>query len=140
MTYQEVEKILRSHDIKPSLLRYKLINYLSTHYTHPTIDMIYKDLKPEIPTLSKTSIYNNLYLFAEKNIVQILKIDEKEIRFDYNTTPHIHFKCEKCGEIYDIHTKIEFHNIKQLEGFTVKQTTLFMKGICAKCNSKGKTN
>ncbi len=136
MTYSEAEQILRQHDIKPSLLRYKLIDYLSKNYTHPTIDMIYKDLKPEIPTLSKTSIYNNLYLFAEKNLVHILKIDEKEIRFDYDTRPHIHFKCEKCGRIYDIHTNIEFYNIKELEGFTVSQAMFFMKGVCKECNKR----
>jgi len=136
MTFSEVEQLLRKHNIRPSLLRYKLLDYLSKHYTHPTIDVIYNDLKKEIPTLSKTSIYNNLYLFSEKNLVQILKIDDKEIRFDFNKAPHIHFKCERCEKIYDIYTEIELKNIKQLDGFTVSYTLFFIKGVCKECNEK----
>ncbi len=135
MTYQEAEKILRTHGVKPSLLRYKILDYLHQNKTHPTIETIFKDLKPEIPTLSKTSLYNNLYLFAEKEIVKILSIDEKEIRFDYDTTPHAHFKCVVCGRIYDIPINMEISHLYELEGFDIKEADLYLKGVCKHCKN-----
>jgi len=38
--------------------RLKILKYLTKHRTHPTVDIIYKNLLKEIHTLSKTTIYN----------------------------------------------------------------------------------
>ena len=31
----------------------------------------------------------------------MITIDEKNARFDARETPHLHFKCASCGEIFD---------------------------------------
>ena len=51
----DVVKRLQNHNIKPSVQRIAIMNYLIEHRTHPTVDEIYTALSPSIPTLSKTT-------------------------------------------------------------------------------------
>ena len=52
----DVLKRLQNHNIKPSVQRIAIMNYLIEHRTHPTVDEIYTALSPSIPTLSKTTV------------------------------------------------------------------------------------
>ena len=54
------------------------------------MDMIYQELVRNIPTLSKTTVYNTLNLFL-KRIAVMITIDENETRYDADTSLHGHF-------------------------------------------------
>ena len=56
---------LVKYGIHPSVQRIAIMDYLIKHRTHPTVDEVYTALSDEIPTLSKTTVYNTLKLFAE---------------------------------------------------------------------------
>ena len=56
---------LESKNIKPTLIRVKILEYLKANKTHPTAESIYEKLEKEIPTISRTSVYNALNLFSE---------------------------------------------------------------------------
>ncbi|WDV45748.1 Fur family transcriptional regulator [Clostridiaceae bacterium M8S5] len=126
-----VSNYLKTNDIKPSYQRVKIFEYLIKHRNHPTVDMIYKELALEIPTLSKTTVYNTLKLFVEKNIVIVINIEDNETRYDADTSFHGHFKCRHCNEIYDF--KVEMPFIKDLDGFEVNEYHFYLKGICKGC-------
>lgn len=68
---------LLSYNIKPSVQRIAIMDYLLAHKTHPCIDEIYMALCDDIPTLSKTTVYNTLKLFVEHGAALMLTIDEK---------------------------------------------------------------
>lgn len=124
-------EILRSKGISPSVQRIAIYEYMTTHFTHPTVDEIYKDLSPTIPTLSKTTIYNTLTLFCEHNLIDSFTMDDNTARYDRNMQPHAHFKCTQCGRIFDIPLpKIE---TPQLEGFEIDEMKIFYSGICEHC-------
>ena len=73
---------LLSYHIKPSVQRIAIMDYLLKHHTHPRIDEIYMALCPDIPTLSKTTVYNTLKLFVEHGAARMLTIDERNACFD----------------------------------------------------------
>ena len=98
---ESVQNRLRRYNIKPSVQRMAVLDYLMTHHTHPTADTIFNALYPSIPTLSKATVYNTLNLLTEHGVIQMITIDEKNARFDARETPHLHFKCASCGEIFD---------------------------------------
>ena len=52
--------------IKPSLQRIAIVEYLMENRIHPTADDIYHALCIQVPTLSKTTVYNTMRLFAER--------------------------------------------------------------------------
>ena len=125
---------LRETGISPSVQRVAIYDYLMTHFTHPTVDEIYKDLSPAIPTLSKTTIYNTLTLFCEQGLIDSFTMDDNTTHYDGETQPHAHFKCTQCGRIYDIPLpKIE---MPQIEGFEINEMKVFYSGICENCKKQ----
>ena len=135
----EIENIgeyLKCHSIKPSYQRMKVFQYLYEERNHPTVDMIYKALCTEIPTLSKTTVYNTLNLFIEKEIANVIVIEENETRYDIDMTVHGHFKCEKCGKLIHLHcedvVKLEQH-LMDSHGFRMDPCRTVFYGICEEC-------
>ncbi|MBT3208965.1 MAG: transcriptional repressor [Bacteroidetes bacterium] len=124
---------LKDKGVKPSYQRIKIFEYLYRNKNHPTVDMIYKELVNEIPTLSKTTVYNTLKLFSGKNIILLINIEENELRFDADTTDHGHFKCTKCGNILDFDIDLSEINTKNIEKYKIDETHLYIKGMCDKC-------
>ena len=91
--------------------RIAIMDYLINHKTHPTADEIFVDLNKLYPTLSKTTIYNTLKLFTENGAVLTLNIDEKNVRFDGDTSNHAHMQCTRCGKVYDLNIKHEYSKV-----------------------------
>lgn len=89
---------LLEHNIKPSMQRIAIMEYLMEHPIHPSADDIYTALSPSMPTLSKTTVYNTLKLFSEQGAALMLTIDEKNTNFDADTSVHSHFLCKRCGQ------------------------------------------
>lgn len=134
-TDTDVVKTLVEHNIRPSVQRISIMNYLMEHRTHPTVDEIYTALAPSIPTLSKTTVYNTLKLLTEHGAVLTLTIDEKNTCYDACTQPHAHFLCKHCGKVYDIAYGCENlrTDIPTMEGYKVQEIHYYYKGICKEC-------
>lgn len=130
---KKLENILKMHDIKPSHHRIRVFQYLMENKNHPTVDMIYRELVEEIPTLSKTTLYNTLNLFVERGIINMLNLEENESRYDADTSLHAHFKCSHCSKIYDIHLEVTKLELAGLENFEVSESHIYFKGICPIC-------
>ena len=126
---------LLSFNIKPSVQRIAIMDYLMTHRTHPSIEEIYLALCEDIPTLSKTTVYNTLKLFVEHGAVQMLTIDEKYVCYDGDINLHAHFLCKKCNKIFDFPA---YYNEESLctmknDGYEVEEVHQYFKGICPSC-------
>ncbi|EOD01070.1 Fur family transcriptional regulator [Caldisalinibacter kiritimatiensis] len=133
MKKEDIRSYLMEKGIKPSYQRIKILEYLLEHRTHPTVDEIYKELVKEVPTLSKTTVYNTLNLFIEKNLATVITIEENETRYDADTSIHGHFKCEKCGKVYDFNVNISNLAYDGLENFQINDQHVYFKGICKDC-------
>lgn len=133
-------KILNEAGIRPSIQRLAVYQYLCEKMNHPDVETVYSELAPSYPTLSRTTVYNTLKLFEEKNIVQSLKIDDDKLRYDAEMRDHAHFKCEKCGLILDLHTNNENPDIKTKcqnilpRGFSLNKFQTTIWGTCIDCN------
>lgn len=131
--YRDLVKELKEKKIRLSYQRVKILDYLNRNRTHPTADEIYTGLIAEIPSLSKTTVYNSLNSLVKANLVQELTIEDNENRYDIVTETHGHFKCEKCGRIYDFTVGLDSFNPEELKGFQINQKSVYFKGICKKC-------
>lgn len=131
----EAYKQLLDFNIKPSVQRIAIMEYLLSHRTHPSADIIYSELSRTMPTLSRTTVYNTLKLFADQGAALMLTIDEKSVCFDGDTSPHSHFLCKKCGKIYDLPLLSPERQVMQtdIEGHLITQLHYYYKGICKKC-------
>ncbi|MCF6183041.1 MAG: transcriptional repressor [Bacteroidales bacterium] len=133
---QNISDELILYGIKPSYHRIKIYEYIVNNNIHPTVDTIFKTLSNEIPTLSKTTVYNTLKLFEEQKLIKSVNIEENEIRYDARKNIHGHFKCERCGKIYDFDYNYNDLKYKGLEHFIFNKTDIMIKGICKLCASE----
>ena len=132
----QTHNYLIQHSIKPSVQRAAIMAYLMANKTHPTVDEIYSALSPEMPTLSKTTVYNTLALFAERGAIRILTLDEKNARYDIDISAHAHLICRKCGKVYDLmDLKQEAFQIPVKQGFEIESVEISYNGVCAGCKS-----
>ena len=131
-----IREFLEAKGIQPSFHRIKIYEYLLSKRNHPSVDEIYQELYNQIPTLSKTTIYNTLNLFAEKGLVTVLTIDGKETRYDAITESHAHFKCILCGRVYDVDVESDIFKIDNVDGHEVQEAHLYFKGVCKNCQNK----
>lgn len=131
-----IGEFLKSKTIKPSFQRIRIYEHLMNSIEHPTVNEIYRSLIGEIPTLSKTTVYNTLNLFIEKRIVHMVTIEENEVRYDADVSDHGHFKCDVCGKVYDFKANIIELDTDLSESYIVNQKDIFFRGICPSCSKK----
>ncbi len=124
-------EILTSNNIRPSLTRVLIYDYLREHRTHPTVEEIYMSLSPQVPTLSKTTVYNTVKLLTEQGIIKMITIDDQQARFDACTNLHGHFLCNKCANVYDFDTDMPLMALP--DGFHTSTTEVYCTGTCNKC-------
>ena len=140
LLFKDLSAELKNRKVRPSYQRIKVLEYLNKNQCHPTVDQIFKDLQSEIPTLSKSTIYNTLNLFLKSGLIRVINIEDNETRYDIITKNHGHFKCESCGKIFNF--SIDFNSFKteELSGFKIIDKNLYFKGICPKCLSNINNN
>ena len=80
-----------------------ILEYLRNTNAHPSAEKIFTDLKMQIPDLAMGTVYRNLALFKEKGLVSSVATVNGVERFDANTDPHVHFICNKCDAVIDLH-------------------------------------
>lgn len=130
---QQAIHILTAHNIRPSEQRIAILQYLLNHPTHPTADTIYEHLHPTMPTLSRTTVYNTLRSLTDSQAVRMLTTDDKNTRYDADTTPHSHLRCTRCGRLFDIpQTPVRTTPPK---GFRIDTTQTYHTGLCPDCNT-----
>jgi len=104
---------------------------------HATAEEIFKKVIKQFPSISFATVYSILQLFKEKSLLQEVRIDSERSTFDIRIDGHHHFKCKKCGRIYDIDIepcstlkrgKINGHKIENFQGY--------FYGICKKCRKE----
>ena len=127
---------LEKRGISPTIQRLKILKYIEEILKHPTVDMIYQEISKEIPTLSKTTIYNTMNLFVENGIVSELCVGEGEVRYEINLAPHGHFRCTECGNIFDIELDTKIFKIKKVDGNQIMHTSVYFTGKCSECLKK----
>ncbi|HBD95555.1 MAG: transcriptional repressor [Spirochaetes bacterium GWF1_31_7] len=127
--------LLKSKGVSPSQQRIQILEYLLKNKIHPSVDTIFQNLVNQIPTLSKTTVYNTLALLREKQLIQVI-IDNNEIRYDADTEFHGHFKCLECGAIYDFPISEIKIDISSIENFQISEKHIYYTGICALCIKK----
>lgn len=139
MNSTDALKHLTDHGVKPSAQRIAIMQYLMTHFTHPTVEDVYQGLSKKLPTLSRTTVYNTLRMLSEHNAALMLTIDDHHVCYDGNTTPHVHFICRCCGRVIDLWScpaPTLSDKQEMVSGNMVDEAQLYYRGVCADCLAK----
>lgn len=129
---------LEACGLRPSTQRVAIMSYLLSHHTHPTVEDVYTGVVKDVPTLSRTTVYNTLRLFSEHHAAQMITIDDHRVCYDGDVHPHVHFFCRSCGRVFDLmDEKAPKQKKRYCEGNLIDEAQLYYKGICKECLEKG---
>ena len=120
--------------------RNAILAYLRETTEHPSAEMIFNRLKPEIADLSIGTVYRNLALFQQQGLVSSIATVNGVERYDGNTATHVHFICSCCDSVIDLH-ELEMpeslrNAAEESAGCKVESCQLSFTGICRECLTK----
>jgi Fe2+ or Zn2+ uptake regulation protein len=130
-----VADFLRSRGIQPSHQRIRVYEALAAVTTHPSADVIYRELAPGMPTLSRTTVFSTLDLFARMGIAQRLALSGSELRYDADLSRHVHFRCRSCGAVSDLPDSRPPAPPRAPAGYIVEASQYYAEGLCLACAS-----
>ena len=87
---------LTENGVRPSVQRLTIMEFLLKNHIHPTVEEVYQGVVKAVPTLSRTTVYNTLRMFADMHIAQMITIDDHRVCYDGDLHPHVHFFCREC--------------------------------------------
>ena len=118
--------------------RNAILTYLRSTTSHPSAEMVFTDLKQEIPDLSMGTVYRNLSLFKQQGLASSVATVKGVERFDGNTEPHVHFICSECDAVIDLMDMEVPDALKKVAesccGGQVAQCQLNFTGQCRSCS------
>lgn len=124
---------------KRSRQRQKILSLLQEVNNHPTAEWIYSYLKPGLNSLSMGTVYRNLRILEEQELIRRMCNGSGVDRFDAKMEPHSHFICRHCGEIEDLDVGPLTGLIREMEvmtGHLIEAQRLDFLGICSKCRTQ----
>ncbi|MGN1270455.1 MAG: transcriptional repressor [Clostridia bacterium] len=119
-----------------------ILEVIKNTKTHPTAEEICKLVKEIEPKISRSTLYRNLKLLVEGNVIKKLTMPYGSDRFDYIHNPHNHIVCERCKKTvdfeYDFYEKDLARKIKEETGIETNLDCITINGICEDCKLKNK--
>lgn len=106
-----------------------------------SINEIYNKIIYELPRIAKSTIYRNIDLLLEQNLIEKYYFNDNEIFYLYKErdSDHTHFIiCDDCKKIYNLPScpLREIENSIKAEGFIIKNHQIQITGICKSCALK----
>jgi Fe2+ or Zn2+ uptake regulation protein len=131
------EQRLRDAGQFVTVQRRAILRYLLRHRIHPTTSQIAQAIGRS-RSASQATIYNNLALFAELELVRAIRAPNGagETHWDIRTDLHHHLSCKKCGGVFDIEhsaAEVRLHD-RRLEA-RVDSMQVWMSGVCPSCET-----
>ena len=131
------------HATKHFRKRSAILSCIRGTTVHPSAEMVHEMLQQEHPDISLATVYRNLSLFKTQGLIQSLGMIHGIERFDGNTEPHVHFVCNCCSAIMDLHQMDAPQRLcseaAQHIGGQVDSCQLMFFGTCRACLAKKET-
>ncbi|OGO22966.1 MAG: hypothetical protein A2Z28_04630 [Chloroflexi bacterium RBG_16_51_9] len=127
--------------VKKTRQKELILRVLMSNPFHPTAVSIYDQVRKEMPHISLATVYRNLKLFLELDMISELDVDGSLSRFDIRTDEHGHFWCKQCDRIFNLDEPVNKTlngGLARKNGFEVSNYQLVMRGLCPECRTSHK--
>lgn len=126
--------LLKSNDLKATIQRTSILKVIE-EVGHISIDDIYESVKEQHPTLSLATIYKNIILMQQHNVIIEVPMNGEKSKYELKKNDHIHLICQSCGMIQDQHLTAQTEQTLVLENFKLNRAQINLYGLCSECQS-----
>ena len=128
-------KLLKENDLKATIQRTSILKSID-QAGHINIDEIYENLKEQYPTLSLATIYKNIILMQQKNVIIEVPINREKSKYELKKNDHIHLICQRCGTIQDRDITESTHKTLVVKNFQLNSSQINLYGVCQECQNR----
>ena len=125
------------HCTKQFRKRNAILACLRSTTSHPSAEMVHDMLQADHPDISLATVYRNLPRFKNQGNIQSLGTVNGIERFDANTDSHVHFICDSCDAVMDLHElqtpKALCTEAEDCSGCKIGSCQLSFTGTCRSC-------
>jgi Fur family ferric uptake transcriptional regulator len=106
---------------------------------HLDADELYRRAREQEPSISLSTVYRNLKLFKELDLVDELHFAEAHHHYEAKApAQHHHLVCLGCGKVIEFTSPLTERMKSQIQrdnDFVITDTEVRMKGYCARCQT-----
>jgi Fur family peroxide stress response transcriptional regulator len=132
--FSEEIAILKKHGLRATPQRMQILQAFISLKGHPTIE----DIHREIPYISVNTVYKNVNLFVNMQILNELPYGNGLSRYEFFKVHHYHVICELCGDIVDFEFP-KLIGVEELAGklskYKIHNYKMEINGICSRCQN-----
>jgi len=119
--------------------REAIYSFLMTRKDHPTAEVVYQNLRKELPNISFGTVYRNLGVLSETGRIKKLQGAGNVDHFDADTSPHSHFICNCCNKVDDVFSDLDMdldQKASKLCNGNITSHDIYYYGVCMDCLEK----
>jgi Fe2+ or Zn2+ uptake regulation protein len=123
--------------------REAILHWVQESESHPTAADIHRALLPKSSALSLGTVYRNLEILVADGLVDEVPSAFGATRYDGNVSPHHHFNCDQCGQIFDVDLREPPGLRRRLEdehGLRASRLRISFAGDCPACTEVRRSN
>jgi Fe2+ or Zn2+ uptake regulation protein len=132
----DVIAILRDHGLQVTYQRLAIYQALNNSKEHPSVEVIYQQVKKRFPMISLGTVYKTLEKFHVKGLIKKVNPVNEISRYEAETELHHHLICEKCQSIHDIYELSGPIPFPEKPGFQITSHQVIFHGCCENCANK----
>ena len=141
---ERARSILVENGYKVTEPRITLLEYLAKDENrHLTCEKIHEIVSKENPNIGIATVYRNMQLFEELDIVIKLNLDDGVARYELknfdNQHQHHHLICLNCAKLIEVKEDLLGALEKEIEketGFEIHDHVLKFYGYCSDCKDE----
>ena len=135
---EELAARFRADGRKVTPQRQRIFEALHDNEEHPTAEVIWEQVRVDMPSVSLKTVYQTLNELAELGELHSLELGTGAARFDPNLDTHHHLVCEGCGQVHDLYA--DFTDVQvptgATHGFEISGTEIVFRGRCPRCAAR----
>lgn len=134
-------QFLEARKLRKTPERFAILEKIYTTTQHFDVETLYEAMIENGYRVSKATVYNTIDLLLEANLVRKHQFGGNLAQYErvYNANHH-HLICIKCGKVREVKDLdlMSSLNTRKFNKFTTSYYTLYVYGICSRCNQKSK--
>lgn len=139
MQIDEAIQTIEESGYKLTDKRERMLEIFAANNKYLTAKEVLEKMKEDYPRVSFDTIYRNLSLFFDLDILEVTELSgEKHFRYTCETHEehHHHFICLKCGSTKAIDACPMDHVTEDLRGYYVADHKFEIYGKCPRCKKE----